>query len=433
MNPTTLTQGQQFQGGTVQFDAQTGARLGTGQTTTIPTIEASKLGTSSSALPAVNTPTTATQNLGIQASSSMIQPVTPTTETVVTPTTDRNTILQSLMDLINKQGTKGAETIQAQEEAGVFAQQQKLTELQNQYTAKEQAYAKQEEEIRKNATGALSSGVQIQLDNLSRQKNSELADIAINVNMTKGLYDTAFDIAKTKIDAEFEPIQAQIDGLKIAYDFLQNDLTDSEKMKAQALINEQQSQADFERDKKLLDYKARIDLNQTMAEAEAKGLSGTESQFKAGAFANRLEQANPILEQLAGKFSNMSQVRFMAQLKLPSYAQSPDMQQFSQAARNYINAQLRRESGAVISPEEFDSAIKQYIPAPWDSPAVQEQKRQNRLINQRNLINEAQNAYQPLSTELTTTVGGTTNPNEQVFNQVTNTGGFFSRLFSGMF
>ncbi|MGB0855392.1 MAG: hypothetical protein ACPGSI_18995, partial [Pikeienuella sp.] len=39
---------------------------------------------------------------------------------------------------------------------------------------------------------------------------------------------------------------------------------------------------------------------------------------------------------------------------------------------------LRRESGAVISDEEFENANVQYFPVPGDSPEVIAQKRRNR-------------------------------------------------------
>lgn len=57
---------------------------------------------------------------------------------------------------------------------------------------------------------------------------------------------------------------------------------------------------------------------------------------------------------------------------------SEDQQKFEQAQRDFVNAVLRKESGAVISDEEFDNAKKQYFPQPGDSADVIEQKRQNR-------------------------------------------------------
>jgi len=37
---------------------------------------------------------------------------------------------------------------------------------------------------------------------------------------------------------------------------------------------------------------------------------------------------------------------------------------FEQAKKNFVNAVLRLESGAVISPSEFTNADKQYFPQP---------------------------------------------------------------------
>ncbi|KQZ49702.1 hypothetical protein ASD54_12245 [Rhizobium sp. Root149] len=63
---------------------------------------------------------------------------------------------------------------------------------------------------------------------------------------------------------------------------------------------------------------------------------------------------------------------------LGNYVLSDDAQKVDQAKRDFINAVLRQESGAVISPEEFANADKQYFPQPGDSAAVIEQKRNNR-------------------------------------------------------
>lgn len=58
---------------------------------------------------------------------------------------------------------------------------------------------------------------------------------------------------------------------------------------------------------------------------------------------------------------------------------SPEFQKYDQAKRDFINATLRRESGAVISDAEFDNANKQYFPMPNNPPELLEQKRKNRM------------------------------------------------------
>jgi hypothetical protein len=54
-------------------------------------------------------------------------------------------------------------------------------------------------------------------------------------------------------------------------------------------------------------------------------------------------------------------------------------QVFYQAAADWVRAKLRKESGAVISPEEMQQEIKTYFPMPGDSPKVIEQKKRARL------------------------------------------------------
>ena len=57
---------------------------------------------------------------------------------------------------------------------------------------------------------------------------------------------------------------------------------------------------------------------------------------------------------------------------------SNEFQKFDQAQRNFINATLRRESGAVISDAEFENARRQYFPEPGDTPDRLAQKQKNR-------------------------------------------------------
>lgn len=74
---------------------------------------------------------------------------------------------------------------------------------------------------------------------------------------------------------------------------------------------------------------------------------------------------------------------------------STEYQQYEQARRNFINAQLRRESGAAISASEFDSANKQYFPMPGDSEEVIAQKAANRREAITAMGRSAGTAYRP--------------------------------------
>lgn len=120
----------------------------------------------------------------------------------------------------------------------------------------------------------------------------------------------------------------------------------------------------------------------------------TDAQKTVATYAARLEQSGTVISNLEAALSGMNAASFEAQKRLPSYLQSGDYQQFDQAARNFINATLRRESGAVISPSEFDNAYKQYLPRPGDTEQTLKQKKENRDVVFASFKNSAGPAYQ---------------------------------------
>lgn len=89
---------------------------------------------------------------------------------------------------------------------------------------------------------------------------------------------------------------------------------------------------------------------------------------------------------------------------LLSQAQSgPDRQQ-SQAERSFVNAVLRKESGAAISPTEFENAALQYFPRAGDTPQVLAQKEQNRAQRIEAFKAQAGNAYGAIPTVASSTL-----------------------------
>jgi hypothetical protein len=105
------------------------------------------------------------------------------------------------------------------------------------------------------------------------------------------------------------------------------------------------------------------------------GKPRTDAQNTALGYAQRMSDADKIITEIGGQFTGWtSYVGGM----VPNILKSSERQQFEQAQRNFINAVLRKESGAAISPTEFDSAAKQYFPQPGDSTGVLAQKSANR-------------------------------------------------------
>lgn len=121
----------------------------------------------------------------------------------------------------------------------------------------------------------------------------------------------------------------------------------------------------------------------------------TEGQANAALYADRMKEAEAVLAQ--APISEASASRMQRGLSgVPIYGNnlvSPEYQQADQAKRNFINAALRRESGAVISPAEFENAEKQYFPQPGDSKQVLEQKVRNRQTAIQGISNAAGPSY----------------------------------------
>lgn len=119
---------------------------------------------------------------------------------------------------------------------------------------------------------------------------------------------------------------------------------------------------------------------------KSSGAAPKQYQFTAANYASRLSQSGEIISKLDNDFVGLKSV---AGEYLPNILKSSKRQQLEQAQKNFLNAVLRRESGAVISDTEFANGRQQYFPIPGDSKAVLEQKKQNRDLVTRNFIREA--------------------------------------------
>lgn len=142
------------------------------------------------------------------------------------------------------------------------------------------------------------------------------------------------------------------------------------------------------------------EIEAAQRELAASGVKMTDTQRVSAGYAARMDQANAILDDVGDKH-NFWGVSHVAAV-LPNAWKTEDRQTFEQAKRNFINAVLRRESGAVISDQEFDNANMQYFPVPGDDPKVLQQKLENRRIATEAMRLAGGAAYE----ELTKRLGG---------------------------
>lgn len=120
----------------------------------------------------------------------------------------------------------------------------------------------------------------------------------------------------------------------------------------------------------------------------------TTAQSQAAGFAQRIIDSNGVIDSIGEQFTGAGS---RAAGFTPQGLKSEERQVFDQATRNFINATLRRESGAAISPDEFTNANAQYIPQPGDSPEVLAAKTRNRRVVGESLRLEAGQAFENLN------------------------------------
>lgn len=106
-----------------------------------------------------------------------------------------------------------------------------------------------------------------------------------------------------------------------------------------------------------------------------------ENQSKDSGYADRMFRAEGVLRDPgveAAAIDLKQNLLSKAPGFVSNYLTGPEFQKFDQAKRDFVNAVLRRESGAAISQSEFDNAHKQYFPQPGDTPERIAEKRRNR-------------------------------------------------------
>jgi len=155
---------------------------------------------------------------------------------------------------------------------------------------------------------------------------------------------------------------------------------------------------------------------QAAAEREQRKLEGgkpTEAEQKAAGFAQRMELSDQLAKDIESKVSEQQlagkdvgtmypTARTQALGSVPlvgGYLQnigsSTQQQLYRQAQENWVRANLRKESGAVIGADEMRDEIKTYFPQPGDKPAQIAQKELARQVTQEAMKTAAGKSYTP--------------------------------------
>lgn len=148
---------------------------------------------------------------------------------------------------IAKLDTKADVTKQLQEEQKLAEKTQKATEAYNAYTQKKLQYEQNIEKMRTaeaNVVGGVGGGYTATIQDYQRKANADLANLAVEAQMSQGLVDSARQTIKDSIEAQFQPIQDRIDIRTKYAQLASNDLTESEKYQLQQLSQRETKEKD---------------------------------------------------------------------------------------------------------------------------------------------------------------------------------------------
>lgn len=131
--------------------------------------------------------------------------------------------------------------------------------------------------------------------------------------------------------------------------------------------------ADLEQERKISDEERKIEQ-----QIDKEKRAPNQTQSASYAFGERMVNAEGNLSD--GKDALLASGIEAVARRGPAgnYMVSEDYQLAYQAAQDWVTANLRKESGAAIPPEEMANEIRKYFPIPGDSDKVIEQKRKSR-------------------------------------------------------
>lgn len=317
----------------------------------------------------------------------------------------RNDLTTLMDEITGVQRSQG----QLEAQAGLPEKQQRVTDVTNQIEASIRAQTNELRALEK--ANLTDSGRAAAIRDINRKYAFEQADLALIQSAANRDLETASNIVNRKIELALEPIKTRLDFTKLFYEDNKDALSKAEDRAFQTQVkkldreyetanNNLKSVSDLNLKliekgitptKSLLNATTQDEWMQAVIDDKISFITGgsgatgvvtlngkplTDGQATSLGFARRMAQANTIIDSIGSQFASVSSFGGL----LPSGLQSADRQRYEQAKRNFVNAVLRKESGAAISPSEFSSAEKQYFPQAGDKPEVIAQKKQNREL-----------------------------------------------------
>ena len=342
--------------------------------------------------------------------------------------------------LFNVQGEAGLTDSFYSQKGGVDETQAELQDINQQLLQEQEGFRREVESIQDNVEGLTRGGVAGRIDEARRKSLRTQSDLSVIQLAKQGKFDSAKAIADRNINAQLEKQKIQLDFRRFIFEENKELFNKAEQRAFEVAQGDRERAFDKERDERktvsdlslnalkngapssvaaqmrkaesvedainiggqfidkydraiqqlqLENIRSQINDRNTSATAMGGQISSitgkplSAEERKALGFAERTMTSSLTIDEIGSQFSGV-----FSQIPLPNLLKSSDRQRFEQAQRNFVNAVLRRESGAVISEEEFANARLQYFPQPGDGTDVLVQKQTNRNQVIKNLLME---------------------------------------------
>jgi len=226
----------QAQTGVIPTGSYTAPKLNTTVDTTFDAGNLSK--TKPLVVPPPVNDTTASSNLGVTAGIQNAQAtsdITTAAKTVADTTsqtkdTGTSSAIDKIKSLIGLQAEKPQFTANLQAEQDITGKTQAVNDINKNITLTTQSYDNQIKELRKNPQGLFGGALESKINDLTRKKNEDIANLSITKSVALGDLNTANSIIEQKVATKFEPIDNQIKSYEQLFNLMQNDLTEKEKI-----------------------------------------------------------------------------------------------------------------------------------------------------------------------------------------------------------
>lgn len=204
----------------------------------------------------VSTPTGA----GFKASDRAM--IAPEDDEKTTPATAREQIQQGLLDILQKDNSE--EKARLRKEADIEGKSRTSNRILNQLRSIRATYEDKKDKLENsNETGRSMGAINNEINQLTKDTNRNLAFKSIEYDIARNDLVSAEQTVNDRIQDMKDEEAKQISLYKTLYDFVQDDMSESEKLEAQQAFSEKQAERSFERQKELAEYNSLLRREET--------------------------------------------------------------------------------------------------------------------------------------------------------------------------